>query len=417
MSMKTWFSGLFAKRQSAPQQQRPVALFRGRHAGIVITHDKALELAACFACVRAISEDIAKLPFNVYGRRGNKRIRLDRSTISYLLNTRPNPTMGAFTFRETMTQWALTWGNGYAEIERDMANRPIALWPIEPHRVEVDEVDGRLVYKIMNQSGAQSILDQDNVFHLKGMGDGIVGYSLIGLAAESIGFGIAAEQYGSGFFGNNTTPGMAVKVPTKLSEPAYNRLKEELEKRKGSKNAFSGLILEEGLDFARPNMSQTDAQYIESMRLVSEQMCRWFRVPPHKIQDLTRAHFNNVESENTNYAVDTLTPWAIRWEQEADYKLISNRALADYTKMSIQALMRGDSAGRATFYKEMFNMGAFSPNMILELEDMDPIGDEGDEHYIQSNMTTLKKIVTQPVDPASPPTQSGAPSENTNEGQ
>jgi len=86
-------------------------------------------------------------------------------------------------------------------------------------------------------------------------------------------------------------------------------------------------------------------------------------------------------------------PWAKRLEEEADWKLIGSRSQASYTRIALQALMRGDSSARADFYERMFRMGVFSPNKILELEDMDPIGPEGDEHYIQKQFTTLKRIV------------------------
>lgn len=403
MSLIANIKELFSKR-TAPNTEygnlTPLYGVRGKHGGIVVTYENALHLSACFACVRVIAEDVAKLPWNVYSRQGEKRIRMDGSNLQRILNSRPNPEMGSFAFRETMMSWVLTWGNAYAEIERDLANRPIALWPISPDRVDPKRVNGRIIYEVSNQTGDPTYLEQSDIYHIHGIGfDGLVGYSMIGLAAESIGFGMAAEQYGAGFYGNNTHPGLALKLPTAISDPALKRLQEQINKRKGSKNAFEGMILEEGLDFAKPNMSQVDAEYVETRRQIIEEICRWWRVPPHKVQELARAHFANVENLNINYATDTLMPWIKRLEEEADYKLISNRSQSSYTRIAIQALMRGDSDARSKYYKEMFNMGAFSQNKILELEDMDPIGPEGDEHYIQVNMTTLKNIVKQAENP------------------
>jgi hypothetical protein len=58
--------------------------------------------------------------------------------------------------------------------------------------------------------------------------------------------------------------------------------------------------------------------------------------------------------------------------------------------------MRGDAKARGEFYKAMRDVGAFTPNMILQLEDFNPIGPEGDKHVMQSQYTTLARIGEDP---------------------
>lgn len=366
-----------------------------RRANIVITHDNALQLAVCFACQRNISEDIAKLPWNVYLRSMERRIRLDNSRLNRLLNTRPNPEMGAFEFRRTLISWALTWGNGIAEIERDTAGRPLALWPISSDRVDVFRRADGLWYRITNYTGEATWLPAADVLHLRGPSyDGIWGHSMISLASQSIGFGLAAEEHGSSFFGNNQTVGTYLKVASRLSTDAHNRLKEEMEKRRGSRNAYQGLILEEGAELDSLGMSQVDAQYLETRRFEVEEVARFWRVPPHKVGELSKAHFNNIEQLNISYATDCLQPWIKNLEEEANYKLITAPGDKRYTRIALQGLMRGDSRARAEFYKAMWNIGVYSVNDIREKEDMDPVGPEGDERIVPMNMTTLKRLVS-----------------------
>lgn len=400
MSILSRFRGLF-NRKTQPSQTDQRMVWLGKHASVPITHETALKLSTCFACVRVIAEDVAKLPWHVFGKSGNKRTRLDGSQIQRILNTRPNPEMGAFTFRETLMGWALTYGNGYAEIERDMAGRPVALWPLSPDRVEAARSNGRIVYEVSNGIGEKTILEQSDVFHVHGIGfDGLTGYSMVSQAAEALGLSIAAEEHGASFYGNNTTPGLSLKTSNALSDEAYERLKKDIKEKTGSRKAYKPMILEEGLDFANPQMSQVDAQYVETRRLQIEEVCRWWRVPPHKVSELSRAHFANVENLNIDYATDTLMPWIKRLEEEADFKLISSRSQAAYTKIAIQGLMRGDSAARSAFYREMFNIGSLSINDVRAMEDLDPIGPEGDEYFMQSAMTTVKRIVEPPQNPA-----------------
>jgi hypothetical protein len=47
----------------------------------------------------------------------------------------------------------------------------------------------------------------------------------------------------------------------------------------------------------------------------------------------------------------------------------------------------------------MFDMGAYSPNRILQLEDENTIGTDGDKHLVQLNLTTLEKAGEQPAPP------------------
>lgn len=404
MTLMERLRGVFAQRRSQPNEEYSSAIARipVRRANIVVTHEKALELSACFGCVRVISEDIAKLPWPVFMRDGNKRRKLDNSRLYRILNTRPNPQTSSFTFRETLVAHALTYGNGYAEIERDAQGQVVALWPITPDRVTPRRDGGGVYYEVCNYTGADTTIEQENMFHLHGMGfDGLCGYSMIGLAAQSLGFGIAAEEHGSGFYGNNTTPGVAFKVDGTLTDEGFDRLQKQLDERKGSKYAYEGMIMEHGMDFARPAMSQVDAQYVETRHLIVEEVCRWWRVPPHKLGELSRAHFNNIEQQNIHYVTDALMPWAKRLEEEADWKLIGSRSQISYTKVALNGLMRGDSGARANFYKEMFHMGAYSQNDIRAFEDMDPIPN-GDNHWIQSQYVTLDKAATQEV--SQPPT-------------
>ncbi|WP_038002113.1 hypothetical protein [Syntrophorhabdus aromaticivorans] len=60
-------------------------------------------------------------------------------------------------------------------------------------------------------------------------------------------------------------------------------------------------------------------------------------------------------------------------------------------KHVVEGILRADAAGRGAFYREMFNIGAFSINEIRQLEDKDPI-EGGDIHLVSMNMTSLRPL-------------------------
>lgn len=402
MSLLSRIKGAIRTLKEDPSYtQNRILYVPSKTAGVSVNHHTALQYATVFACIRVISEDIAKLPWEVTktDSSGKQRTKMRGHPVWTVLNRRANVDMASSSVKETLVSHALTWGNGYAEIERDGANRTIGLWPLTPERVEVKrDESNRLVYEVTNQRGGKTNLPPDDIFHIHGLGfDGMVGYSVIALARRTIGTGLAADEFSASFYGNGTVVGSTIEHPGKLGDKALKNLKESVDTyRKGPSNAFKPFILEEGMKFNNITVPAKDAQFLESNQFRVEEICRWFRVPPHKVAHLLRATFSNIEHQSIEYVEDTLMPWINRLEEEADYKLFGRNAPSTvYTKINVNALLRGDQESRSKFYREMASLGVYSINDILELEDMSPIAD-GDSRLVPVNMTTLEKLISDP---------------------
>ncbi len=386
----------FENRTTKPQDTNPPVNMFMRRAGALVTHETALQVAAVFACVRYIAESIGTLPWMVFEAQQGRRVEARQSNLWSMLHNRPNPEMSSMAFKETLIGHALLWGNAYAEIERDVLRRPLALWPLTPDRVSPkrDEA-GQLVYEINNHAGPKTTLPAADVYHLHGLGyDGLVGYSVVTMASRSMGTSLAQDEFSNSFYGNNTVVGFHLEHPSALSDKAYDRLVTSWENRhKGARNAYRPAILEEGMKAQNVGMPLKDAEYLSSRHFGVEEICRWFRVPPHKVSHLLRSTFNNIEHQSIEAVTDALLPWCVRMEQEANHKLVGTRNQnKTYTKLNLGGLLRGDMKTRAEYYQLMRNMGAFSINMILGLEDMDPIGPEGDVHVMQQQYVPLDML-------------------------
>jgi hypothetical protein len=135
-----------------------------------------------------------------------------------------------------------------------------------------------------------------------------------------------------------------------------------------------------------------DAQFLETRKFNVSEIARWFGVPPHKLMEMTQATFSNIEHQNIEFVTDAIMSWVKRFEVEANIKLISAANPRIKTKMNINGLLRGDSAARGEWYTKMSNLGVYTVNDIRELEDMNPIGTDGDKHLVQMNLTTLEKV-------------------------
>jgi len=345
--------------------------------GVPVNEYTALNYAAVWAAIRSISSALASLPLTTirYLNSGGKQ-RDPQHPLYQMLHLEPNAEMSSFTFREVLTAHVLLWGNGYAEIERNGTGNPVALWPLTPERVTPIRRGSALTYRVINPNGSETLIDPSDMLHLRGLGyDGVSGYSVIHHARESVGLGLATERFGGTFFGNGSTFGGILSHPGTLTEPARKNLQTSLAARhQGVDRAHRFVILEEGLKYEKLGIPPDDAQFLETRKFQVTEIARWFNIPPHKIGDLERSTFSNIEQQTVDFYTTTLLPWLTVWEMELERKLLApmERRLISIEFVH-EGLLRGDSAARGAFYQAMSSVGAITPNEIRDREGLPPL--------------------------------------------
>jgi len=382
-----WFSRIFAKRQTAPYlpeiQIEPFA-YTG---GVAVTPDRARTYSAVYRATALISQTIGWLPWSVL-----RDMRQEWShPVHYLLHSRPCKEMSAMCFKETLVRDALLWGNGYAEIEFSRNGMPRALWRLLPSRMQIFRSEETLdvFYRYFALDGRVFELPQSRIFHLKGLGDGLIGDSIVGYAAKSIAAGLASEDTNNKLMENQLVPSGIITHPGRLSPEAAERLKTQFAKRyMGRENAGKPILMEEGMKFEAVTIRPEDAQFLESRRFGIEEIARWFGVPPHKLADMERATFSNIEHQSLEFVTDALMPWVKKLEEEADYKLLRGSVDGYYTKIDVRGLLRGDNKSRMEYYKGGVTNGIFSINDCRAWEDLPPV-EGGDEHFVQAQMIPI----------------------------
>ena len=102
-------------------------------------------------------------------------------------------------------------------------------------------------------------------------------------------------------------------------------------------------------------------------------------MPPHKIGDLSRLTFSNIEQQDLEFLRDCVAPWLERIEQACNRRLLlPNEKGRFYIEFEIKGMLRGDTAARAAWYQSRFNTASMSPNDIRENENEEPV-EGGDE--------------------------------------
>jgi len=381
--------------------------------GIYINAARARQISTVWNAINIIAGSIAMLPLNLMQRtNGRTQIAAGHPYHDLFHNTFNPEINNSFLARETLQEHLLLRGNCYAEIRRGYGNNKnapdiVALYPLNPDNVLLrrnkDTKD--LEYLVTTPDGKATIIQRVNMLHIPGLGsNGLTGYSVVSLARESLGLAAVAEKFGSSFFAKGTHPGIIVKHPGKLSEPAHNSLRNDLtEKYSGLGQAHRLMLLEEGMDVAKLGFSPEDSQFLETREFQVEEIARWFNLPPHKLKKMDRATFSNIEHQNIEFLTESLMSWLIRWETCLNTQLLTpvQRKQGLYFKFNAGAMLRGDTKSRYEAHAIGRQGGWLSVNEIRAMEDMNPI-ENGDVYLEPLNMAPAGTQATE-ADPQQVP--------------
>jgi HK97 family phage portal protein len=353
--------------------------------GVRVGRKRALGYPAIWRAVSLITGDVAKLPLLTYKVDGENRT-VDRSHYSYrLLRYKANEFLLAFHLKQILTGHALCQGNGYAYIDR-AGSRPSELLILDPDRVEVVRVAGEVWYVYGDGKEAKNKIPAADILHIKGLGyDGLIGYPVLRILAESVGAAIAARDFSSRYFQNNARPGGVIEHPGKLKPEARQNLRDSWERlHRGFNNAHKVAILEEGTKYTPFTGNARESQLLESREFDAREIANIFGVPTHKLGDPSKVAYNSLGEENQSYLDDTLSRWLQLWSDECSDKLLSEKEKAAESHridFDYQILKRANLAAQTTYGTAAINGGWESPDEIRALFGKNPIpGKVGDAY-------------------------------------
>jgi HK97 family phage portal protein len=346
-------------------------------AGVPMSPEGAMGIAAAYACVRVVSNAFASLPAHIYRKAGDRKDIAADHYLYDLIHTQPNPWQTAFEWKRMGAIHILNRGAFYNRIVAGPRGFCDSLVPllgrVTPERLET----GRIRYRHARPAGGEEKLLQDEVFVVRGWTpDGINTLGVVDLAIQTLGNAAAANNMAGRFWKNNATPGGIIKSPKVIDSPAATRIRENWQKGQTGENYGKTAILDEGMEYVPVSLSLEAMQFLESRAFEVTEIARWYGVPPHKIADLSRATFSNIEHQAIEFVQDAIVPMAINWEQAIQRDLILEPDC--FAKFSLGGLLRGDSQSRAQFYKDMVLTGIFSRNECRDLEDMNPAENLGE---------------------------------------
>lgn len=364
-----------------------------------VSEKSALTISTYMACIRVISEDIAKLPLRVFT---NERIK-NRPFKNYieddftqLISVQPNNRITSYDFWKVMVSWLVGWGGYFAEKQFNYGGDLIALQPIHPSRIQVElKKDRTFKYKVYNDDGSITQLSESTMF--SGMDfsvDGYIGYSTLQLMQNTLSRANSTSRYARHFFTNNGRPQGALITDESLSDKARHNIRDSWnEIYAGPSNAGKTAVLDRGIKYQAFAPPFKDLEFVAQEGLNTTEICKWMRVHPRKVFVESQAKgWATIDAEETEHFNSTLMPRIVGIEQNIKRQLFPvNYPKNACCEFDASYILRGDITTRSEMNEKRAMFGVITPNEWREAEGMNPIDKpEMDETYVQSAMVPLK---------------------------
>ena len=360
--------------------------------GVHVNAKVALGVSAVFACVAVKANTISTLPLNIYRRLtdGKSRELATGHPLYSLLHDAPNEEMTSADWRTALQANLDLHQNAYAIIVRNGLGDIVELNLATPDQIQPERVGRNRILKYRYRG---EYLDVSQVVHLKGLTfNGLTASSLTGTARESIGLAAALDKNAGYFFKNGSFPGGFIKLPGELKTPeAVKAFLAKWHAQTGGGKSNSLKLLEGGAEYQEGRSPNRDSQFDESRDRQAKDVARYFNVPGHKIGIIGNQPRANVEQENISYVTDTIAPICTRWEQALNQKLLTREERREYfIEFNLNALLRGAFKDRNDGYAKGRQWGWWSVNDIRRMENLNPIGEQGDIYLQPMNMADAK---------------------------
>ncbi|WP_019342828.1 phage portal protein [Stutzerimonas stutzeri] len=355
-------------------------------AGVDVNTTTAESVSTVYGCVSAISETVGSLPLDVYRRTEEGREKARSHPLYRLLHDTPNNYQTAMEFREQMQRHVLLRGNAFAEIVWNPNGSVKALLPMHPDSVTVLTThDGKLLYETTDRLGRVRRLLADEVLHLRyHSDDGILGRSPIQVARDTIGLALAERTHGAKMFEQGTKLSGVIETPPGTTREQAGQIRESWATgQAGVGNHGKTAVLPQGATFKTVSMTLEDAEWIAARQLSVEEVCRLFRVPPTMVGDLRHGNYSNTVELSRMFITHTLRRHLVMWEQAINRACINNPTF--FVEHNVEALLRGDSLARASFYQRGIEDGWMLKSEVRRIENLPAIEGLDDQVNEQVN--------------------------------
>ena len=378
--------------------------------------ENILAFHAVYACLERIASDVAKCRL--------KLVQQDSESIWHEIEVpaftpvivKPNGYQTRIQFFEAWMLSKLMSGNAYVLKERDQRNVVIALYVLDPARVNpLVAPNGEVFYDLSRDNlaglGDRLIVPAAEIIHdmMTIRHHPLCGLSPMAPAALAATHGIQIQKTSTAFFANSAKPSGVLVAPTAISPENAIRIKQSWNEQLSGIRAGKIGILDNGMKFEKFTMDFVDAQLIEQLGISAKMVCSSFGVPPHMVQVGDPPSYNNIDALNQQYYSQTLQ----RHFESIELLLDEGLGLTDIpgktygTEFELDDLLRMEAKTLIDTEANAVKAGIKSPDEARKRLNLNSTAG-GDSPYLQQQNYSLSALAKRdaqadPFAPATPP--------------
>lgn len=345
----------------------------------------AMNVSAAYRATEIISDSIASLPIRVKDGSETKESELD------IIFRDGSFGLTRYELIKMLIQSVILSGNGYALIERGEGGIITGLRFVESSDVQIvydKSYPDRLYYTTNVKPG--KVLPKDIIHLVKNSYDGIHGISVLSYASRSLGIAHATENSAEGFFKNGCNLAGVIECSGTMGQ------EQKLEAKSSWINAFNEggngvAILSNGMSYKPVQISNSDAQLLESRLFNVSDIARFFGISPVLLGELSHSSYSTLEATQQQFLLHTLQPYIIMLEEEFSRKLLSGSLRIDLDETE---MLKTDKTALASYYSTLVGNGILTINEVRE-ELGYPKVDGGDDIIMAYTKIEDNKISTQ----------------------
>ena len=352
--------------------------------GLRGTKEKALSEATYFACLKVLSESVGKLPLKLLKHQENNGITTAREHPIYsILHDRPNSYMTATSFWSTIEQNRNHFGNAYAFIKG--AGSGMSLWILPSEEVEIWYDDKKIlsdvpdIYYMYSHGGKIYQFSSEQILHFKTFNtfDGIKGISVREQLKTTIDGNVKSQKMLNSMYKSGFTAKAVVQYTSDLSESNLKKFKDKIEKFAGSdlddEETKNIIPLPVGTELKPLNIKLADNQFIDVKKYSALQIAAAFGIKPNQIGDYEKSSYASAEAQQLSFYVDTLLYIIKQYEEELNYKLLSNEEIRNgyYFKFNVAVILRADLKTQIETLSQAVSNFIYTPNEARALLDLE----------------------------------------------
>jgi len=339
--------------------------YRTTPAGVVVTDQVAMAHSAVWACTSLYSRLVSSLPFHAYRDQGGVSRKIPTPTVL----KEPNPGQRLPHWLSQVVESLVLRGNAFGLVlGTTAAGRPSGVQILHPDLVSAryDYRTDEISYRIGGVEVPASSVWRCAI----NVGPGSpFGKSVLEYAAQSVGLGVAAQQYGSDFFGTGGHPTGVLETEQEITGEQADAIKRRWQMAVQDDRGVAVLGL--GFGYRPVQVSPSDTEFLNAYKLSVQDVCRFFAIPPEMVgaESGSSMTYSNVESRALDllrYAIDPVLV-------EVEAGLTEMLPAPQYVQANRDALLRMTTRDRYDAHASAIAAGWMTVDEVRGIEDLPPI--------------------------------------------